>query len=223
MILGGTAWPVFTMKFRGRMTDMMAVRKFHLLLGTMAKLAKSCVLRLTADKLYFIVTETMQPKSTMSMCPSPSVWCEMQRDHFFYEYNMEGKHFRVKRYVASNVNEGFFFNSYTGVTPENPEIFLELEPDRLAKTLVSLRSSNSPRSLKIKLTRKHFVPCLSFEIDLSTASGSLGDGSIAAASSRMCVHDVPVNIIPRRLWGEYKEPEMHAFDVSLYLPGKLHH
>ena len=30
----------------------------------------------------------------------------------------------------------------------------------------------------------------------------------------MVVHDVPVNVIPRRLWDEYEEPEMPRFDVS---------
>ena len=30
----------------------------------------------------------------------------------------------------------------------------------------------------------------------------------------MVVHDVPVNVIPKRLWDEYEEPEMPRFDVS---------
>ena len=54
----------------------------------------------------------------------------MDRSHFFHEYNMEG------------------------VTPKEPEIYLELEPDRLVKTLNALRSAaSSARSLKVPRTR----------------------------------------------------------------------
>ncbi len=50
----------------------------------------------------------------------------MNRSHFFHEYNMEG------------------------VTPREPEIYLELEPDRLVKTLNALRSTASvAKSLKV--------------------------------------------------------------------------
>ena len=35
-----------------------------------------------------------------------------------------------------------------------------------------------------------------------------------SAHSRIVIHDVPVNVIPRRLWDEYEEPEMPDFDVS---------
>ena len=36
--------------------------------------------------------------------------------------------------------------------------------------------------------------------------------------SRTVVHDIPVDVIPRRLWDEYEEPEMPQFDVSIYMP-----
>ena len=45
------------MKFRGRMVESLAMKKFHGILGTMAKLAKLCVMRVTKDNLYFILTE----------------------------------------------------------------------------------------------------------------------------------------------------------------------
>lgn len=32
--------------------------------------------------------------------------------------------------------------------------------------------------------------------------------------SRVVTHDVPVDVIPRRLWHEFKEPSMPDFDVS---------
>ena len=35
---------------------------------------------------------------------------------------------------------------------------------------------------------------------------------------RVCTHDIPVTLIPRRLWSDYYEPELTPFDVSVYLP-----
>lgn len=190
------------MKFRGRMTDLLSIRKFYSVLGTMAKLSKRCVLRLTADKLFFILTENgSNGGGATSASGAPTVWCELDRSHFFSEYNMEG------------------------VTAREPEIYLELEPDRLARTLNALKAgagATSARSLKVKLTRKHDVPCLSFEIELApSATAALasfvhGNDTTAAAgganpaSSRTCTHDVPVNLIPRRLWQDFAEPEMQV-------------
>ena len=39
------------MKFRGRMIEQMSIRKFYSVIMTMAKIAKTCVMRLTADKV----------------------------------------------------------------------------------------------------------------------------------------------------------------------------
>jgi HUS1 checkpoint protein len=129
------------------------------------------------------------------------VWAEVQQSHFFTEYSMDG------------------------VTKDNPEIYLELEPDRLAKTLNALKSSNAARSLKIKLTRKHDLPCLTFEIELASSAALLGatnaNPNYGAAGNRVCTHDIPVSIIPRKLWRDFREPELPAFDVSVYLPPDL--
>ncbi|GFQ92569.1 checkpoint protein HUS1 [Trichonephila clavata] len=38
------------------------------------------------------------------------------------------------------------------------------------------------------------------------------------SNSRFVVHDVPVLVIPRRLWGQFQEPSMIQFDVSIYMP-----
>ena len=32
--------------------------------------------------------------------------------------------------------------------------------------------------------------------------------------SRVVMHDIPVNVVPRRLWEEYQEPSVPQFDVS---------
>ncbi|TNN31588.1 Checkpoint protein HUS1 [Liparis tanakae] len=39
-----------------------------------------------------------------------------------------------------------------------------------------------------------------------------------SSTSRVVTHDVPVDIVPRRLWHEFKEPSMPDFHVSVYLP-----
>ena len=104
------------MKFRGRMTDVCAIRKFYDILNTMAKLSKVCVLRLTASRVYFIVTDLSTSGSNSPM-GGPCVWCEINHANFFQEYNLEG------------------------VTKEENEIYLELEPDKLAKNLTALKSS----------------------------------------------------------------------------------
>jgi len=170
------------MKFRGRMIEQLSIRKFYSVIGTMAKIAKSCVMRLTADKVYFILTD-------QNASGGPAVWCEMEQESYFNEYNIEG------------------------VSAEQNEIFLEFVPDKLAKTLTGLKSGPT-KSLKMKLTKKNSVPCLTFEVELP-----------ALSLSRVCVHDIPVSVLPRKVWGEYKEPPMPPFDVSICLPElrKLRH
>ena len=182
------------MKFRARITDILAIKKLYNVISTMAKLAKSCVLRITHDKVYFILTDSGRS--------SLAVWCTMPRASYFSEFTMEG------------------------VTTQEPEIYLELEPDRLAKALNSLRTNLNTRALKIKLTRKHATPCLSFEIELNpslgsmmtTNSSSLGSVTNTNSNSKLCIHDVPVTLIPRRQWADFRKPRIPPTDVSVYLP-----
>merc|ERR1712179_156402 len=54
---------------------------------------------------------------------------------------------------------------------------------------------------KIKLTKKNNVPCLTFEVELP-----------ALSESKVAVHDIPVQVLPRKVWGEYKEPPMPPFE-----------
>jgi len=165
------------------MIEQMAIRKLYTVIGTMARISKVCVLRLTSDKVYFILTDSGASTG------GPAVWCEMDQENFFNEYNIEG------------------------VSPEQNEIFLELVPERLSKTLASLRGG-SARGLKIKLTKKNDTPCLTFEVDLPSL-----------ASGTTCIHDIPVQVLPRRVWKDYSEPAMPPFDVSICLPDlkKLKH
>ncbi|KAK2154553.1 hypothetical protein LSH36_265g01028 [Paralvinella palmiformis] len=161
------------MRFRGKLIDIGCIQHFTRVLITIAKLAKMCTLRITPNKLYFILSERVANGGV-------SIWCELMQGHFFNEYNMEG------------VNE------------EANEIFLELPPENLVR---AMKTAQSAKSVKIKLTKKH-SPCLTFEVEQPSLS----------SHSRTVVHDIPVHIIPRRLWDEFDEPEMPDFDISIYMP-----
>merc|ERR1719209_1182410 len=100
----------------------------------MAKISKECVMRLTSEKVYFILSD-------QSASGGPAVWAEINQDCYFNEYNIEG------------------------VSEDQNEILLEFVPDKLAKTINSLKSGQV-KSVKMKLTKKNNVPCLTFEVEL---------------------------------------------------------
>ncbi|KAK2704644.1 checkpoint protein HUS1-like isoform X2 [Artemia franciscana] len=94
-----------------------------------------------------------------------------------------------------------------GLCPAENLILLEFNPSDVTKTLFSVKSSLSAKAFKMKLTKKYF-PCLTFEVELPSAS----------SYSRHVVHDIPVTVIPRRLWSDYKDPQREEFDATVVLP-----
>ncbi|XP_064409349.1 checkpoint protein HUS1 [Latimeria chalumnae] len=102
--------------------------------------------------------------------------------------------------------QGNFFDDYQmeGVSAEHNEIYLELAPENLSR---ALKTAQNAKTVKIKLTQKH-CPCLTVSVELPSLS----------SSSRIVTHDIPVGVIPRRLWIDFKEPSVPDFDVSIYLP-----
>uniref|UniRef100_A0ABM5GQS6 Checkpoint protein n=1 Tax=Pogona vitticeps TaxID=103695 RepID=A0ABM5GQS6_9SAUR len=124
------------MRFRAKIVDIGCLNQFTRVINTVAKLAKTCTLRLTVDKLYFILSDKVANGGV-------SMWCELKQENFFDEFQMEG------------------------VAAENNEIYLE--------------------------------PSLS-------------------SSSRIVTHDIPVGVIPRKLWNDFIEPNVPEFDVSIFLP-----
>ncbi|TRY75464.1 hypothetical protein TCAL_06413 [Tigriopus californicus] len=122
------------------------------------------------------------------MAPGGDVWVQGKPRDLFQEYQMEG------------------------VTPTENEIYLQLEPDALAKNLVALKNTHSAQSVKLKLTKKRDSPCLSFDLELAP-------GNVAASGTcRQVTHDFPVVLIPRSQWTEFQEPAIPPFQVSIYLP-----
>lgn len=128
------------------------------------------------------------------------------RFHFIISPENMGQHGAM---VWCTLDQSHFFSEYNmkGVTEEDNEIYLEFAPDMLMKALNSLKFSQVAKSVKIKLTNKMY-PCLTFEVELPST----------ALHSRICVHDVPVNTIPRRDWQDYKTPDMPRFDVGIEVP-----
>ncbi|KAM8823325.1 checkpoint protein HUS1 [Spinachia spinachia] len=161
------------MKFRGKIVDVACLHHFTRVVTTIWKLTKVCVLRLTADHLFFVLSGKVAHGGV-------GLWCELPQANFFDEYQMEG------------------------VSSEDNEICLEVMPENLSRALKTVQSA---RTVKIKLTRKH-CPCLTVTAELPSMS----------SLSRVVTHDVPVDVVPRRLWHEFKEPGMPDFHVSIYLP-----
>ncbi|XP_059180817.1 checkpoint protein HUS1 [Centropristis striata] len=161
------------MKFRGKIVDIACLNHLTRVVTTVSKLTKTCVLRLTPDNLFFVLSEKVANGGV-------SMWCELSQANFFDEYQMEG------------------------VCSEDNEICLEMSPENLSRALKTVQNA---KSVKVKLSKKH-CPCLSIVGELPTLS----------SISRVVTHHVPVNVVPRRLWHEFKEPSVPDFDVSIYLP-----
>nr|XP_020666895.1 checkpoint protein HUS1 isoform X2 [Pogona vitticeps] len=156
------------MRFRAKIVDIGCLNQFTRVINTVAKLAKTCTLRLTVDKLYFILSDKVANGGV-------SMWCELKQENFFDEFQMEG------------------------VAAENNEIYLEVTPENLSR---ALKTAQNAKAVKIKLTNKQ-CPCLTVAVELPSLS----------SSSRIVTHDIPVGVIPRKLWNDFIEPNVPEFDV----------
>ncbi|KAM6132654.1 checkpoint protein HUS1 isoform 3-T3 [Pterocles gutturalis] len=87
------------MRFRAKIVDLACLNHFSRVINTIAKLAKTCTLRLTVSKLYFILSDKVANGGV-------SMWCELCQGNFFDEFQMEG--------VAAECNE-----IYLELVPEN--------------------------------------------------------------------------------------------------------
>ncbi|XP_049881089.1 checkpoint protein HUS1 [Pectinophora gossypiella] len=163
------------MKFRAVMIDAGPMREFTNIVGTISKISKECVLRLSDDQVYFIVSDE-------NSGPAPPVlWCEMPQAMYFSEYQMVG------------LDEG------------HKDIYLGFSSVNLARSLVTLKSA---KSLKMKLTKKQ-CPCLTLEIEIP---------STTSQQTRNVTHDIPVAVIPRKMWEDFHEPKVPQPDISIELP-----
>ena len=81
---------------------------------------------------------------------------------------------------------------FVGVTPTEPEIYLEFFPMQVVQTLAILRTPSNSLTVKVKLTRKRGQPCLTFQLDTE--------------SRQQVTHDIPVSPLPRKEWDQHGEP-----------------
>jgi len=161
------------MKFRAKAVDLDCIHHFTDVMNTIQKLLKTCALRITQEKIFFIMPDQITNGGV-------SMWCEIKQEHFFDLYQVEG------------------------VSNDNNEIYLEIVAENICR---ALKSAHNAKSLKIKLTKKQ-LPCLTFEIELPSLR----------SKSQMVTHDIPVSVIPVRLWSEFLEPEMPDFHVCICMP-----
>lgn len=111
--------------------------------------------------------------------------------------------------VWAEIKSNIYFDTYTmeGVDAEHANIYLAFNPANLARSLAVI-SRGSVTYVKIKLTNKQF-PCLTVDIQLPSANN---------VQNRQIVHDVPVDMIPRRDWGAYKMPHVPESQIVLTMP-----
>nr|XP_054751716.1 checkpoint protein HUS1-like [Lytechinus pictus]XP_054751717.1 checkpoint protein HUS1-like [Lytechinus pictus] len=78
------------MRFRAKIFDIGTIEQFTRVAGTVAKLTQLCVLRITSDRMYFIINDKVS---------KGHLWCDLQALNIFSEFSMEG--------IAEDANEIF--------------------------------------------------------------------------------------------------------------------
>lgn len=68
-------------------------------------------------------------------------------------------------------------------------------------------------SIEISVIRWHFTPSKCAHCCLVFIFSCRKKPSLSSVS-RVVTHDIPVDVIPRRLWHDFREPSMPDFDVS---------
>lgn len=160
------------MRFKAKLVNITSIHHLTRVIATVSHMTKSCALRLTPEKLYFILNDSAAQGGV-------TVWCELNQGNLFEEFRIEGN-------------------------DEQNNIYLELNPDNLAK---AMKSAQNAQTVKIKLTKKH-TACLTFEIILPSL----------VSHTRIVTHDTPVSVIPQKQWCDYQEPNMPDCDVSVCMP-----
>ncbi|XP_054726163.1 checkpoint protein HUS1 [Anastrepha obliqua] len=84
------------MKFRAMMQDPEYMREFLYIIQTLSKLAKTCILKISMDKVYFVANEE-------SGSTAPLVWVEIDPKLYFSEYTMQGVDDDQDSHIVLNV------------------------------------------------------------------------------------------------------------------------
>lgn len=84
------------MKFRAMMQDPEYMREFLYIIQTLSKLSKTCVMKISMDKVYFVANEE-------SSSTAPLVWVEIDPKQYFAEYTMQGVDSENDPYIVLNI------------------------------------------------------------------------------------------------------------------------
>ncbi|XP_073486725.1 checkpoint protein HUS1 isoform X2 [Aquarana catesbeiana] len=222
------------MRFRCKIVDVSCLNHFTRVVNTITKLTKSCTLRLTPDNLYFILTDKVANGGV-------SMWCELCQANFFDEYQMEGVSQEQNEIYLELVPENVSRALKTAQNAKAVKIKLTNKHCPCLTVAVELVLAPPPLWYVGGEATIHVTPCKPHQVDsCSPLSGVLLhvgtlDGLAAmwggsdrgvhpnsvpslSLNSRIVTHDIPVSVIPRRLWNDFKEPTVPDFDVSIYLP-----
>lgn len=84
------------MKFRAMMQDPEYMREFLYIIQTLSKLAKTCVMKISLDRVYFVANEE-------SGSTAPLVWVEIDPQQYFAEYTMQGVDSENDPHIVLNI------------------------------------------------------------------------------------------------------------------------
>jgi HUS1 checkpoint protein len=136
------------MKYGIKLFDQLNIAHFTHVIATVSKLCarasnnKTCVLKLTSDSLYFILTEFAANNAGNGGTGRTAFWITLDSKCLFDVSVIEGR----------SADENF--------------IFVELQPESLLR---ALKSTNNVKTLRIKLTKRQ-TPCFTVELDLHSIS-----------------------------------------------------
>jgi len=144
------------MKFGLKLLDQVNISHFAHIISTVTKLCsksandKSCILKLTTESMYFILTEFASNNAGSGGLGRSSFWMNIDPKSIFDFYIAEGK------------------------SPDENFILLEIQPDILNQTL---KSNPNVKMVRIKLTKRK-TTCLTVELDLHSMSSKINSRTI---------------------------------------------
>lgn len=156
-------------------------------IGTISKLTKSCILRLTPQHLFFVLSGKVTNGGV-------SMWCELS------QVGSRSSDRSIDRSIDISILElrlalgslpallllpqANVFDEYQmeGFSSEDNEICLEVVPENLSR---ALKTAQNAKAVKVKLTRKH-CPCLTITAELVSVETSEGRRSITGDVTGVC-------------------------------------
>lgn len=96
----------------------------------------------------------------------------------------------------------------TGLSDTHTDIILTMTSANLVRALGVVGRSIAPNSIKLKLVNKN-IACLCVEMEIPSS---------VTEKNRIVTNDVPVNVVSRRDWENYKIPTMPHFGMIVTTP-----